>query len=110
VPIADREAAERLARAILDDITLYNDERVRTTRDLTGELASEIEEGRALFRSRVEPSLHGVFEEELLPWQGRAKDRAIKLGGASMDRTRFWLAVGAVVAFVVVVAWIATHR
>ena len=110
MPIDDHEAAERLARAILDDITLYNDERVRTTRDLTADLASEIEEGRALFRARVEASLHGVFEEELLPWQGRARDRAIKLGGASVDRTRLWLAIGAGVAFVVVVVWLVTHR
>ena len=105
--IQDPKEAERLAGAILDDITLENDSRVIASRDLTTDLAKEIDEGRALFRSRVEPSLHHVFDEELLPWQGRARDRAIKYsGGERMDRTRLFLAIGAAVAFVVVVAWL----
>jgi len=109
--IEDPKAAERLARAILDDITLYNEERVIATRDLTGDLAPEIEEGRALFQSRVSPELHRVFDEELLPWQGRARDRAVKYsGGERMDRSRLFLAVGAALAFVVVVVWLVVRR
>ena len=105
--IEDPAQAERLARAILDDITLYNEARVVASRDLTGDLAAEIDEGRALFRSRVAPELHRVFDEELLPWQGRARDKAVKYGGGEpMDRTRLFLAIGAALAFVVVVVWL----
>jgi hypothetical protein len=107
--IEDPKAAERLARAILDDVTLDNEERVRASRDLKADLAAEIEQGRALFRSRVGPALHDVFEQELLPWQGRAKDEAKKLGGEPLDRTRLLLAVGAAVVFVVVVVWLAVR-
>lgn len=108
--IEDEKDAERLAKAILDDITLDHAERVRDSRDLTADLATEIEEGRATFRSRVAPALHRVYDEELLPWQGRAKDRAIKVAGAPMDKTRLFIAVGAAVAFVVVVVWLVTRR
>lgn len=108
--IDDPKRAERLARAILDDITLANEERVIASRDLTTDLAKEIDEGRALFQSRVAPSLHRVFDDELLPWQGRARDRAIKYtGGERMDRTRLFLAIGAAVAFVVVIVWLAAR-
>jgi hypothetical protein len=99
-----------LAKAILDDITFDNDEKVRASRDLTGDLSAEIDEGRALFRARVDEPLHGVFEEELLPWQGRAKDRAIKVAGAPVDRTRTLLAIGAAIAFVVIVVWLVTRK
>lgn len=105
--IEDPKQAEQLASAILDDITLENESRVIASRDLTTDLAKEIDEGRALFQSRVAPSLHRVFDEELLPWQGHARDRAIKYtGGERMDRTRLLLAIGAAVAFVVVVVWL----
>jgi hypothetical protein len=105
--IEDPKQAERLAVAILDDITLANEERVIASRDLTTDLAKQIDEGRALFQSRVEPSLHRVFDDELLPWQGRARDRAVKYtGGERMDRTRLLLAIGAALAFVVVVIWL----
>jgi hypothetical protein len=104
--LEDPKAAETLARAILDDITLDHDARVRASRDLTGDFAKEIEEGRVLFRSRVAPALHRVYEEELLPWQGRAKDQAVRLGSAPVDRSRLLLAVGAAIALVVVVVWL----
>lgn len=105
--IEDRKEAERLAAAILDEITADNPERVRDSRDLTGDLAKEIEEGRAMFRARVAEPLHPIYDEELLPWQGRAKDRAIRHGGAApLDRTRILLAIGAAIAFVVVVVWL----
>ncbi len=107
--IDDPKQAERLARAILDDITLYNEERVRDTRDLTADLAKEIEEGRALFCSRVAEPPHHVYEEELLPWQGRAKDKATKYAGERLDRPRLLLAVGAALAFVAIVIWLVTR-
>jgi len=104
------EAAQRLAAAILNDITLYNDERVRQAKDLEQELAPEIEEGRALFRERVAPALHQVFEDEILAWRGRAKDRASALAPAKPDTSRVLLLVGLVVGFVAVVAWLVLRR
>jgi hypothetical protein len=50
------EAARRLARAIASDLSLYNEEKILRglARDnLFEELKDEIEEGRALFKSRV---------------------------------------------------------
>jgi hypothetical protein len=111
VSLNDHDAAERLARAILDDIAFDNAARVGASRDLTTDLAKEIDDGRALFRARVAPALHRVFDEELLPWQGRARDKAIKYsGGERIDRTRMFLSVGAAVAFVVVVIWLVVRH
>lgn len=58
--IETEEAARRLARAIASDLSLYNEEKI--IRGIEGdslfeELSEEIEEGRALFRSRVSPTL-----------------------------------------------------
>jgi hypothetical protein len=107
--MADPVAAERLARAILDDITLYNDEKIRASRDLVADLATEVEEGRTLFRSRADPAHHHVFEDELLAWRGRAPDRARDLAGAGMDGSRLLIAIGAAVALAAVVAWLMLH-
>ena len=55
------EAANRLARAICSDVALYNEEKVvqglqqDSFFDL---LAEELEEGRALYRSRVASDLY----------------------------------------------------
>lgn len=59
--IETEEAARRLARAIASDLSLYNEEKI--TEGVTGDnlfdaLADEIEEGRALFKSRVAPDLY----------------------------------------------------
>jgi hypothetical protein len=59
--IETEEAARRLARAIASDLSLYNEEKIieGITRDnLFSVLADEIEEGRALFKSRVAPELY----------------------------------------------------
>ncbi len=59
--IETEEAARRLARAIASDLSLYTEEKIveGITRDsLFAKLAEEIEEGRALFRSRVAPELY----------------------------------------------------
>jgi hypothetical protein len=55
------EAANRLARAICSDVSLYNEEKVlRGLQQDTffDELAEELEEGRALYQSRLSPALY----------------------------------------------------
>ena len=55
------EAARRLARAIASDLSLYNAEKIEkgvANDNLFDELRSDIEEGRALFNSRVSPDLY----------------------------------------------------
>lgn len=59
--IETEEAARRLARAIASDLSLYNEEKIVegvTNDNLFDVLADEIEEGRALFKSRVAPELY----------------------------------------------------
>ena len=59
--IETEEAARRLARAIASDLSLYNEEKIVegvTSDNLFEVLADEIEEGRALFKSRVAPELY----------------------------------------------------
>jgi hypothetical protein len=59
--IETEEAARRLARAIASDVSLYNEEKIvrgLENDSLFDELADEIEEGRALYKSRVSPDLY----------------------------------------------------
>ena len=59
--IETEEAARRLARAIASDVSLYNEEKIVRGLEhdsLFEELAEEIEEGRALYKSRVSPELY----------------------------------------------------
>jgi len=59
--IETEEAARRLARAIASDLSLYNEEKiVKGIQDdeLFNSLAEEIEEGRALYKSRVSADLY----------------------------------------------------
>lgn len=59
--IETEEAARRLARAIASDLSLYNEEKIVQgvqNDDLFTSLAEEIEEGRALYKSRVAPDLY----------------------------------------------------
>ena len=59
--IETEEAARRLARAIASDLSLYNEEKIVQgiqSDDLFTTLAEEIEEGRALYKSRVAPQLY----------------------------------------------------
>ncbi len=58
--IETQEAARRLARAIASDLSLYNEEKIVegvTSDKLFAVLEDELEEGRALFKSRVAPDL-----------------------------------------------------
>jgi hypothetical protein len=60
--IETEEAARRLARAISSDLSLYNEEKIVKgiqEDDLFGALSEEIEEGRALYKSRVSADLYG---------------------------------------------------
>ena len=59
--IETEEAARRLARAIASDLSLYNEEKIVQgvqNDNLFDELSAEVEEGRALFKSRVSPDLY----------------------------------------------------
>lgn len=59
--IETEEAARRLARAIASDLSLYNEEKITQgvkSDNLFDNLAEEIEEGRALYNSRVSPKLY----------------------------------------------------
>jgi hypothetical protein len=59
--IETEEAARRLARAIASDLSLYNEEKIVQgiqNDDLFATLAEEVEEGRALYKSRVAPDLY----------------------------------------------------
>ena len=59
--IETEEAARRLARAIASDLSLYNEEKIVKgvqEADLFTSLAEEIEEGRALYKSRVSADLY----------------------------------------------------
>ena len=54
------EKAVRLARAIASDISLYNEDRIRDSIEedtFFDSLAEELEEGRTLYRSRIDPAL-----------------------------------------------------
>ena len=58
--IETEEAARRLARAIASDLSLYNEEKIMEgiqNDNLFDVLSEELEEGRALFKSRVSPEL-----------------------------------------------------
>lgn len=59
--IESEEAANRLARAIASDLSLYNDEKI--VKGLESDtffevMAEELEEGRELYKSRVHPELY----------------------------------------------------
>lgn len=59
--IETEEAARRLARAIASDLSLYNEDKI--VEGVKGDnlfevISDEIEEGRALFKSRVAPALY----------------------------------------------------
>jgi uncharacterized hydantoinase/oxoprolinase family protein len=58
--IETEEAARRLARAIASDLSLSNEEKILEGIQhdtLFSVLSEELEEGRALFKSRVSPEL-----------------------------------------------------
>jgi hypothetical protein len=67
MPLIDKEdSALRLARAIANDVKLYNQERLSRAADPWTELADELAEGRRLYESRVSPQFHGLLETALV--------------------------------------------
>jgi len=76
--IETEEAARRLARAIASDLSLYNEEKIIRgieSDTLFEELNEEIEEGRALYKSRVSPELYGrnLYDRALVDILVRSK-------------------------------------
>ena len=60
----ERAKAMRLARAIASDISLYNEEKIIKgimADNLFEAIRDEIEEGRALYKSRVSPQVYTEF-------------------------------------------------
>ncbi|MCB9707707.1 MAG: hypothetical protein H6714_02800 [Myxococcales bacterium] len=76
--IETEEAARRLARAIASDLSLYNEDKVVNgvqNDNLFEVLSEEIEEGRALFKSRVAPDLYkrNFYDRAIIDVLVRAK-------------------------------------
>jgi hypothetical protein len=76
--IETEEAARRLARAIASDLSLYNEDKVVDgvqNDNLFDVLSEEIEEGRALFKSRVTPDLYkrNFYDRAIIDVLVRAK-------------------------------------
>ncbi len=71
-PIQDPVRAERLARALVSDLMVYNPEKVRVgirQDDLFERMADEIARAREHFEERVDPELaskHGFFDRALV--------------------------------------------
>jgi hypothetical protein len=83
--ITDPRRAERLARAILSDVMLYNTERVRVgiqADDLFDRLRPELDEARAFFESRVDPEVAAKTNA----FDRRGGDTSFP--GAPLDRRR----------------------
>jgi hypothetical protein len=58
--ITDPQRAQRLARAVVSDVMLYNTERVQAgleADDLFDRLRPELDEARAFFERRVDPEV-----------------------------------------------------
>jgi uncharacterized hydantoinase/oxoprolinase family protein len=83
--IETEEAARRLARAIASDLSLYNEEKIVKgiqEDNLFPGIAEEIEEGRALYKSRVAPVLYSknfyerALVDVLVKSKGHVKSKA----------------------------------
>jgi hypothetical protein len=82
--IDNADRARRLARAIASDLTLYNEAKIVQgiqSDSLFEVMKDEIEEGRALFKSRVTPEVYAlnIYERALvdvmLKSKGHVKSR-----------------------------------
>jgi hypothetical protein len=65
------ERARQLARAIASDLTLYHEQKIIQgieDDDLFEVMTGEIEEGRALFKSRVTPEIYatGLYDRAIV--------------------------------------------
>jgi len=85
--ITNPQRAQRLARAVVSDVMLYNTERVRTgieKDDLFDRLRPELDEARAFFERRVDPEVAA---------KSNAFDRAlvdVLVFRSSRIRSRIW--------------------
>ena len=85
--ITNPQRAQRLARAVVSDVMLYNTERVRTgieKDDLFDRLRPELDEARAFFEGRVDPEVAA---------KSNAFDRAlvdVLVFRSSQVRSRIW--------------------
>lgn len=66
-PIHDPVAASKLARAIAEDVCLYNRTKLegKVGLDASEAIAAEIAEGRKLYESRVQPEHWPLFGEAM---------------------------------------------
>jgi len=76
--IETEEAARRLARAIASDLLLYNEDKIMRgigEDALYAALSSDLEEGRALFKTRVAPDLftRGLYDRAIIDIVIRSK-------------------------------------
>jgi hypothetical protein len=78
------ERARQLARAIASDLTLYHEKKILEGIEkdtLFDVMRDEIEEGRALFKSRVTPEIYGLglydraLVDVMLKSKGHVKSR-----------------------------------
>jgi len=85
--ITNPHRAQRLARAVISDVMLYNTERVRVgieQDDLFDRLRPELDEARAFFEQRVDPEVAA---------KSNAFDRAlvdVLVFRSSRVRSRIW--------------------
>ena len=92
--IETEDAARRLARAIVQDVGLYNEEKLLSgfREDRVFEiLAEEVEEGRALYKSRVSPDLYArhFYERAIVDILVRAAFNAAAKTGSAVE-SRIW--------------------
>jgi hypothetical protein len=82
--IDNPQRARQLARAIASDLTLYHEQKILdgiTNDTLFDVMREEIEEGRALFKSRVTPDIYGqniydrAIVDVLIKSKGHLKSR-----------------------------------
>ena len=82
--IDNPQRARQLARAIASDLTLYHEAKILdgiTNDSLFDVMREEIEEGRALFKSRVTPDVYGqniydrAIVDVLIKSKGHLKSR-----------------------------------
>ena len=78
--ISSEKDAERLARTIMSDIALYNQDRIRQSiknDSLFVDMAEQLEEGRKLYDSRVAPDMPGRW----IPYNRAIVDVLVKRFG-----------------------------
>jgi hypothetical protein len=78
--ISNTKDAERLARTIMSDIALYNQDRIRKSiknDSLFADMAEQLEEGRKLYDSRVDPTMPGRW----IPYNRAIVDVLVKRFG-----------------------------